>query len=67
MDECVDINSWVCCLAAQGNHEGTARVIALCRDNTQGIDVNNTHPSMINPDYNMIITILVLNYQYSAY
>ena len=32
-----------------------------------GVDVNNTHPSMINPDYNMILANLTLNYQYFAY
>ena len=26
-----------------------------------------THPSMINPDYNMILANLTLNYQYFAY
>ena len=29
----------------------------------EGVDVNNTHPSMINPDYNMILANLTLNYQ----
>ena len=29
-------NSWGCCLAAPGNHEGAARVIAPRRDNTRG-------------------------------
>ena len=33
----------------------------------KGVDVNNTHPSMINPDYNMILANLTLNYQYFAY
>ena len=33
----------------------------------EGVDVNNTHPSMINPDYNMILANLALNYQYFAY
>ena len=33
----------------------------------EGVDVNNTHPSMINPDYNMILANLTLNYQYFAY
>ena len=26
-----------------------------------GVDVNNTHPSMINPDYNVILANLTLN------
>ena len=33
----------------------------------EGVDVNNTQPSMINPDYNMILANLTLNYQYFAY
>ena len=33
----------------------------------EGVDVNNTHPSMINPDYNMILANLTLNSQYFAY
>ena len=33
----------------------------------EGVDVNNTHPSMINPDYNMMLANLTLNYQYFAY
>ena len=49
----VDINSRVCCVTAPGDHEG--------------VDVNNTHPSMINLDYSMTPTISVLIYQYCAY
>ena len=33
----------------------------------EGVDVNNTRLSMINPDYNMMPEISVLIYQYSAY
>ena len=33
----------------------------------EGVDVYNTHPSVINPDYNMIITMLVLIYKYYTY
>ena len=29
--------------------------------------ISNTHPSVVNPDYYMIPTALVMNYQYSAY
>ena len=32
-----------------------------------GIDVNKTHLSMINPDYNMMPAIFVRTNQYSAY
>ena len=61
----VDINSRVCCLAAPGDPESAARGIARRGETThEGVDVNNTHPSMINPDYNMILANLTLNYQY---
>ena len=33
----------------------------------EGVDVNNTHPSMINPDYNMMLAMSVRINQYSAY
>ena len=33
----------------------------------EGVDVNNTHLSMINPDYNMMPTILLFIDQYSAH
>ena len=33
----------------------------------EGVDVNNTHLTMINPDYNMMPIFSVLIYQYSAY
>ena len=33
----------------------------------EGVDVNNTHLSMISPDYNMMLAISVTIYQYSAY
>ena len=32
-----------------------------------GVDVKNTHLSMINPDHNMMLAISVTIYQYSAY
>ena len=45
----VDINSLVCCLAAPGDHKG-ALVIARRGETThEGVDVNNTHLSMIYP------------------
>ena len=33
----------------------------------EGVDVNNTHLSMINPDYNMMTAIYLRINQYSAY
>ena len=33
----------------------------------EGVDVNNTHLPMINPDYNMMPAISVRINQYSAY
>ena len=33
----------------------------------EGVDVNNTHLTMINPDYNMMPIFSVLVYQYYAY
>ena len=33
----------------------------------EGVDVNNTHLSMINPDYNMMLEISFTIYQYYAY
>ena len=32
-----------------------------------GVDVNSTHLSMINPDYNMMLAMSVRINQYSAY
>ena len=39
----------------------------LLFDVLSGVDVNNTHLSLINPDYNMVLGIFVRNNQYSAY
>ena len=33
----------------------------------EGVDVNNKHLSMNNPDYNTMPTIFALIYQYTAY
>ena len=54
----VDVNSRVCCLAATGDH--CAHMIARRGETTHsGVDVNNTHISMINPDYSMMLAISV--------
>ena len=37
------------------------------RQHTRELMSTRTHPSMINPDYNMILANLTLNYQYFAY
>ena len=56
------------CVLLTSTPEGCALGIARRGETThEGVDVNNTHPSMINPDYNMILANLTLNYQYFAY
>ena len=57
---CVDdVNSRVCCLVALA--DDCDLVLAVRGETTRpGVDVNNTHPSIINPDYNMIPTTLVI-------
>ena len=51
MDRCVLLTStpsWV--VSPRGDHEGCALVIARRGETThEGVDVNNTHLSMINP------------------
>ena len=56
MDRCVLLTS-------------TPQCVVSPRDETthEGVDVNNTHLSMINPDYNMMPAISVRTNQYSAY
>ena len=44
-----------------------ALVIARGETTHSGVDVINTHLSMINPDYNMMQAIFVRTNQYSAY
>ena len=57
-----------CVVSPPGDHEGCALVIAWRGETTHsGVDVNNTHLSMINPDYNMMLVISVPINQYSAY
>ena len=69
MDRCVLLTStpeWV--VSPRGDHSGCALVIAWRGETThEGVDVNNTHLSMINPDYNMMLAISVTIYQYTAY
>ena len=49
-------------------HQGCALVIARRGETThEGVDVNNTHLSMVNPDYNMMPAISIRTNQYSAY
>ena len=43
-------------------------LVSPCGEAThEGVDVNNTHLSMINPDYNMMPAISVRTNQYFAY
>ena len=56
MDRCVLLTSTAEC------------VVWPCGETThEGVDVNNTHLSMINPVYSMMPAIFVIIYQYSAY
>ena len=54
MDRCVLLTSTPSCVVSP-------------RRANEGVDVNNTHRSMINPDYNMMLAISVRINQYSAY
>ena len=69
MDGCVLLTSTPeCVVSPRGDPSGCALGITRRGETTHsGVDVNNTHPSMINPDYNMILAYLTLNYQYFAY
>ena len=70
MDGCVLLTSTPSCVVSprRAIPRAPARGIARRGETThEGVDVNNTHPSMINPDYNMILANLTLNYQYFAY
>ena len=60
------MDSWV--LSPRGDHSGCALLIAWHGETTHsGVDVNNIHLSMINPDYKMMPAISVRINQYSAY
>ena len=64
MDRCVLLTS----TPVVDINSGCTLVIARRGETTQeGVDVNNTHLSMINPDYNMMPAISVRTNQYSAY
>ena len=50
MDRCVLLTSTPCVVSPRGDHSGCTLVIARCGETTHsGVDVNNTHLSMINP------------------
>ena len=57
MDRCVLLTSTPSCVVSpRGDHSGCALVIARRGETTHsGVDVNNTHLSMINPLTNRII------------
>ena len=69
MDGCVLLTSTPECVVSPCRVIPRAQPEGSPRGETthEGVDVNNTHPSMINPDYNMILANLTLNYQYFAY
>ena len=68
MDMCVLLTSTPSCVVSPRGRRGCALVIAR-RGETKhsGVDVNNTHLPMINPDYNMMLAISVRINQFSAY
>ena len=68
MDGCVLLTSTPECVVSPRRAIPRAQPEGSPRGETthEGVDVNNTHPSMINPDYNMILANLTLNYQYFA-
>ena len=72
MDRCVLLTSTLECVvsphraitrAQQGDHEGSPR------DETihEGVGVNNSNLSMINPEYNIMPAIAIFFNQYTAY
>ena len=69
MDGCVLLTPTPECVVSPRRAIPRAQPEGLPRGETthEGVDVNNTHPSMINPDYNMLLANLTLNYQYFAY
>ena len=69
MDGCVLLTSTPECVVSPRRAIPRAAPSGSPRGETthEGVDVNNTHPSMINPDYNMILANLTLNYQYFAH
>ena len=69
MDGCVLLTSTPECVVSPRRAIPRAQPEGSPRGETthEGVDVNNTHPSMINPDYNMLLANLTLNYQYFAY
>ena len=67
MDGCVLLTSTPECVVSPHRAIPRAQPESPRGETThEGVDVNNTHPSMINPDF-MILANLTLNYQYFAY
>ena len=69
MDRCVLLTSTPECVVSPRQAITRAQPEWSPRSETthEGVDVNNTHLSMINPDYNMMPAISVRTNQYSAY
>ena len=70
MDRCVLFTStpeWVVVLRRRAITRAQPKWSPRGETTHEGVDVNNTHLSMIKPDYNMMLAISVTIYQYSAY
>ena len=60
MDRCVLLTSTPSCVVSP-------RPAVRGETTHEGVDANNTHLSMINPDYNMMPAFSIRTNQYSAY
>ena len=69
MDRCVLLTSTPECVVSPRRSITRAQPEWSPRGETihEGVDINNTHLSMINPDYNMMLAISVRINQYSAH
>ena len=69
MDRCVLLTSTPECVVSRRRAITRAQPewSPLGETTHEGVDVNNTHLSMINPDYNMMPAISVRTNQYSAH
>ena len=67
IDRCVLLTPTPQCVVSPRRAITRAQPSSRGETTHEGVDVNKTHPSMINPDYNMMPKISILIYQYSAY
>ena len=61
------LNSRMCCLVPLVDYKAADQVLPRGETTHEGVDISNTHPTIINTDYNRMQTFLILNHQYSAY